>query len=172
MKKWVRSFKCIISFLVIVVVIINLKLTECYADEWVLPDYFEFIEHESNNSRLEQNGDFNFEFAWSLNSQEFYATSNTMTVTTQAYKAVYSNENRDGVISEDSSMRFTITLVDLTDKKTVGGYQGYCDGINGGLTFSVTKGHKYYLKINNPDCIQDNCTIKGTGHITNMSLNR
>lgn len=50
-------------------------------------------------------------------------------------------------------------------------YKGYCNGVNGGYTFNVQKGTKYYIEIStSSDLAPSGRYITGDGMVSNVTV--
>lgn len=125
-------------------------------------DYIEFI---TDDERLTNNGDFEFNIGQWVKTQVFTADSNKITICTAA-------RIKDGTASHtDPSVKFTVSLYKAATGERVGAYQGNADYIYGGRTFDVVSGAKYYIKVEiAPGQLYGGERLNGYGRVSPIHL--
>ena len=130
-------------------------------------NYFQFA---TAVTRMDKNGNFEFEIEKWVKSDNFKANSNKITVLTQAM--LHYDNGTTVTNSKNDNVKFKVELINGHNQKVVGSYIGKCDNIRGGLQFNVEKDKQYYLKISVYDQskLGPHESIKGTGQVYDVEV--
>ncbi len=128
-----------------------------------------YIRFDNQNSRIESNGHFTFDFYFSCPSDEFTANEDTLTIQTRAMVYLPAHNQGEPFTSNDL---FTVTLYrkNFFGSTEIGRYTGRADNIYGGKRFTVEKGKTYYFQLDPADSNFSKRFI-GEGDITNVTIN-
>lgn len=127
-----------------------------------------YIEFNNPNSRIDDDGSFEFQFYFSCPSDRFVANSSRITIQTRAMV-----QRQDiGIVTSDDLFTLTLYKKNVIGTTEIGQYTGCADNVYGGKTFNVTEGETYYFQLDpaDPNFQMTGKRFVGTGNITNVSV--